>query len=104
MKIFQIFEGFVHWDASNIVKRIDDAAEMFAPDMEFVEAPDYVFEGWGYDPSRDGDERFLKPIPPEGWEYDDDTGTMYRPGDLPAGETDIWDELAAAYTEGVNNA
>lgn len=104
MKIFQIFDGFLHWDASNTVKRIENAAEMFAPDMEFVEAPDYVFEGWGYDPTQEGDARFLKPVPPEGWLYDDKTGTIYRPDDLPDDETDIWDELAAAYTEGVNNA
>ena len=104
MKIFQIFDGFLHWDASNTVKRIENAAEMFAPDMEFVEAPDYVFEGWGYDPAQEGDARFLRPVPPEGWLYDDKTGTIYRPEDLPADEADIWDELAAAYTEGVNNA
>ena len=104
MKIFQIVDGFLHWDATNTVKRIDNTVEMFAPDIEFVEAPDYVFEGWGFDPTQDGDARFLKPAPPEGWLYDDKTGTIYRPEDLPADETDIWDELAAAYTEGVNNA
>ena len=28
----------------------------------FVEAPDNVFEGWGY---LDGE--FIQPVPPEGW-------------------------------------
>ena len=104
MKIFQILGGFVHWDATNSVKTIDNAKKMFAADIVFVEAPDYVSEGWGYDPAQDGDARFLKPVPPEGWLYDDATGTFCRPEDIPTAEPDIWDELAAAYQEGVNNA
>lgn len=104
MRYFQIYNDICYWDASNVVSSPEEAAERFAPDIVIVEAPDYVREGWGFDASRGGDDRFIRPEPPDGWEYDDETGTMYRPGDLPAGETDIWDELAAAYTEGVNNA
>ncbi len=107
MKIFQILGGFCHWDASNVVSSLDEAAERFAPDIVFVEAPDNVREGWGFDDSLDGDARFLRPVPPEGWEYDDDTGTFYDPNavpEAPAGGSDIWDELAAAYREGVDEA
>lgn len=44
----------------------------FPPEVLFVEAPDYVYEGWGY---LNGE--FIKPTPPEGWLYDDKTGTFY---------------------------
>jgi hypothetical protein len=47
-----------------------------------VNAPDYVFEGWGYDSRKTGDERFIKPRPPEGWAYDPETGTVYRTEDV----------------------
>lgn len=104
MKFFQIFNGICYWDASNVVSSLEEAAERFAPDILIVEAPDCVFEGWGYDPAQDGDARFIKPTAPEGWEYDDATGTFYIPGAESASEPDIWDELAAAYVEGVNNA
>ena len=42
-----------------------------------METPDYVFEGWGYDETAEGYERFIKPTAPEGWAYDDATGTFY---------------------------
>lgn len=107
MRIFQILGGFCHWDASNVLSSLDEAAERFAPDIVFVEAPDNVREGWGYDASLDGDARFIKPVPPDGWEYDDETGTFYLPGetdDDTSGGADIWDELATAYESGVNEA
>lgn len=45
-----------------------------APDGGFVvDAPDYVFEGWGY-----ADGEFLRPSPPSGWIYDERTGTFSR--------------------------
>ena len=40
-----------------------------------VEAPDWVFEGWGY-----ADGKFLRPVPPPGWIYDDETGAFFREG------------------------
>lgn len=107
MKIFQILGGLCHWDASNVLSSLDEAAERFAPDMVFVEAPDNVREGWGYDPLADGDDRFIRPTAPEGWEYDDETGTFYVPGETgngTSGGSDIWDDLAAAYREGVDEA
>lgn len=105
MKIFQIVNGFCHWDATETVQSLEEAETRFSSEMHFASAPDYVFEGWGYDDSADGDKRFVKPIPPEGWLYDDASGTFYREGDKPVSEQgDIWDELAEAYAKGVNEA
>ncbi len=81
MKIFQIVGDFCHWDASAVLRTLSDKEKRFSPDTVFVEAPDFVFEGWGYDASREGDERFIKPLPPEGWLYDDACGTFYREGE-----------------------
>lgn len=78
MKIVNIFNGFVYKDYSNSLKSLDEAKKKYANNMIFVEAPDYVFEGWGYDETKIGDERFTKPIPPEGFLYDEDTGTYYK--------------------------
>lgn len=107
MKIFQIIEGFCHWDATNQLKTIEYAQANFPPSDLFVEAPDYVFEGWGYDPVATGDARFIQPEPPEGWLYDPATGTFYPENEDPPGANDgidVWDELAAAYREGVETA
>lgn len=83
MKIVQILGGFVHWDASASVPNLEAASRLFAADMIFVEAPDYVFEGWGFDPLLSGDERFIRPEVPEGWLYDDATGTIYPADETP---------------------
>lgn len=77
MKIFQILNSICWWDATSTVHTIDEAHEMFPPTDLFVEAPDYVFEGWGYDEHAEGDERFIRPEAPEGYLYDEATGTFY---------------------------
>ena len=74
MKIFQIFNKFVHYDMTKLYSSVDDAKFHYAPDIEIIEAPDYVFVGWGYDSNAEGDARFIKPAPPEGFEYDETTG------------------------------
>lgn len=108
MKLFQIIGAFCHWDATEQLKSLDYAVSHFPPTDVFVEAPDYVFEGWGYDPLQEGDARFIQPEPPEGWLYDDATGTFYPEDEDPPGQADpydgVWDELAAAYREGVETA
>ena len=76
MKIFQILGGSCWWDATSVVHSLDEAAEMFAQDMVFVEAPDYVHEQWGFDESAEGDARFIRPQTPEGYTYDEGTGTF----------------------------
>lgn len=64
-----------------------DTEEMLArvpvphPGDRYVVAPDRVWAGWGFDPGRRGDARFMKPLPPAGWRYDEASGTLYRPGD-----------------------
>lgn len=74
MKIFQIVNGFCHWCTP--FKSLSET-EGFPPDCIFVEAPDYVNEQWGFDDTQEGDARFIHPEPPEGWAFDDDTGTFY---------------------------
>lgn len=73
MKVMQIKDNFCTCDLTSqfpslaYLKSIHPGLE-----SQFVEAPDYVFPGWGY---MDG--QFIKPEPPEGWLYDDETGTFY---------------------------
>lgn len=86
MKVFQIVKGFCYYDATKLYRNAAEAAKHYTPDDLFVDAPDYVFEGWGYDETQEGDARFIQPTPPEGWEYDPDTGTFYPIGELPPGK------------------
>ena len=107
-KVFQIMSGLCHWDATHQFPTLESTKGRFAPNIVFVEAPDYVFEGWGFDEQADGEERFIKPEAPDGWVYDDETGTFYPEGfDSNAPATDdnssVWDELDAAYQEGVDS-
>ena len=71
MKIYQILNDIVHWQCDTC-QTLAETAQTYAPDIVFVEAPDYVFPGWGY-----VDGEFIKPTAPEGWAYDDATGTFY---------------------------
>lgn len=80
MKIVQIENGFVHWDASNEVPSLEYASEHYASDICFIEAPNYVFEGWAFDGELEGDDRFIKPVAPEGWWYDEMDGTFKPDG------------------------
>lgn len=72
MKVFQIEANVCYWDATRQFPSVESTIGFFPPELLFVEAPDYVFEGWGY-----VDGEFIEPIPPEGWLYDADTGTFY---------------------------
>lgn len=75
MKVFQIEAEICHWDATRQFPTVESTIGYFPPSLVFVEAPDYVFEGWGY-----VDGEFIKPTPPEGWLYDENTGTFYPEG------------------------
>lgn len=86
MKVFKIRDNIVHWDATSVFPTVAATAGRFPPSDLFVEAPDNVFEGWGYDPTAEGDERFIQPTPPEGWLYDPETGTFYPEGETPPTE------------------
>lgn len=83
MKIFQIAFGFCHWDATPQFPTLASTVGRFPPTDLFVEAPDYVFEGWGFDETKEGDERFIKPVNYQGFEYDENTGTWYDPNYVP---------------------
>lgn len=78
MKVFQIEANICYWDATRQFPTVESTVGYFPPALQFVEAPDYVFEGWGY-----VDGEFIKPTPPEGWLYDDVTGTFYQEGETP---------------------
>ena len=78
MKIFQIVNGICYYDATPVHPALADTVGKYPPDVLFVEAPDIVREGWGYDETQTGDARFIQPTPPAGWQYDEDTGTFYQ--------------------------
>lgn len=107
MKVFQIESGYCYWDATPKFGDLASLAGRFPASVVFVEAPDYVFEGWGYDATKEGDERFIQPEAPDGFIYDPATGTFYPedyvPDVDPEPELAIWDELDAAYREGVDS-
>lgn len=48
MKVFQIINWKCHWDATAQFPTVESTVGFFPPDDLFVEAPDYVQEGWGY--------------------------------------------------------
>lgn len=109
MKIFQILDGICYYDATPVHPTIADTIGKYPPTVQFVEAPDYVFENWGFDSTKTGDERFIKPTPPEGWYYDDATGSfkpINPPEPKPEPETaaSVIADATAAYEEGVNEA
>lgn len=91
MKIFQILDGICHWDATPKHPTLESTKGLYAPDIKFVEAPDNVFEGWGY-----VDGEFIQPTPPEGWLYDVYTGTFYPVDSTPPAETPTAEEMAEA--------
>ena len=97
MKIFQILDSICHWDATKKHPTLESTKGKYTADILFVEAPDYVFEGWGYDAESEGDARFIKPTPPDGWIYDDETGTFYPEGGLSVSEMPTYDELMTMY-------
>ncbi len=109
MKVFQIVDNIVYNDASKQFPTVASTVGRFPPSDIFVEAPDNVFEGWGFDPTKEGDERFIQPTPPDGWLYDEATGTFYPENEQPPnepqndGSTVSAAEMANAIREGVND-
>lgn len=97
MKVFQILNDVCYWDATMQFPTSESTVGKFTPETLFIEAPDYVFEGWGYDEDMEGDNRFIKPTPPDGWLYDDETGTFYPEDGLPPFERPTYNELISMY-------
>ena len=96
MKVFQIVGGFCHYDATHLYYNAAEAKKHYSPDTVWVDAPNYVFTGWGYNAAKEDDERFIQPKPPEGWEYDPDTGTFYESGGLPQSKRPTAENINAA--------
>lgn len=69
MKYFKIVESFVFEEVFDLEKEYGNFV---------VIAPDYVFEGWFFDITQKGENRFIKPECPKGFKYDDKTGTFYK--------------------------
>lgn len=78
MRVFQIKDGFCFYDMTNTFPTLASTVGRFAPDIQIVEAPDNVREGWGY---LDGE--FIPPTPPEGWLYDKVSGMFYPEDETP---------------------
>lgn len=97
MKVFQIFDNVCYCDMTNQFPTLESTIGKFTPETLFAEAPDYVFEGWGYDPEEAGDSRFIKPTPPDGWLYDDETGTFYPEDGIPPSEQPTYNDLMTMY-------
>ena len=97
MKVFQILNGICFHDSTEQFPTLESTVGHFTPETIFVEAPDYVFEGWGYDPDETGDACFIKPTPPEGWLYDDETGTFYPEESIPPSKRPSYNELLSMF-------
>ena len=96
MKIFQIVKGWCHHDCTKQFPSVASTVGKFTADLLFVEAPDYVFEGWAFDETKKGDNRFIRPEAPEGWLYDEATGTLYMEGSAaPGAEPSAQDDTDA---------
>lgn len=87
MKVFQIKNNSCYNNVTAKFPTVAATVGRFPPSVLFVEAPDYVREGWGYDESQTGDDRFVQPTPPEGWLYDVESGTFYQEGEAAPSET-----------------
>lgn len=78
MKIFQIVDGKCYWCTP--FSNLEEVSDRFPSNCTFIEAPDFVFEGWGFVTKDEegneitGDARFIKPEIPEGFTYDESTG------------------------------
>lgn len=96
MKKMQILDGFCHYDITTVYNQYDLSN---VTSIVVVDAPDYVFEGWGYDETQEGDARFIKPTPPGGWLYDDATGTFYPEDSTPPEPAPTLESLSTENTK-----
>lgn len=80
-KIFQIVDERCHWHTP--FGSVEEAQAIYPPDCEFIEAPDWVEEQWEFDRTKESDERFVHPEPPEGWIWDNNDHCMYSKDDIP---------------------
>lgn len=81
MKIFQVVDGVCKWLTP--FTSMKEVYDLYPPDLLFVQTPDWVGEGYTYDDSKLGDERFIMPEAPEGFIYDDETGELVEESKFP---------------------
>lgn len=84
MKVVEILNSRVHCEYPQY-QTAAEASTHYAPTIVFVDAPDWVREGFGYVASNVGDERFVRPQLSEGWVYDDN-GFEWNPEEQRAAE------------------
>ena len=63
-KVFQIYNGVCYHDYTGMYQNAEDASRHYAPNIFFADAPDRVEDGWGFDETKEGDERFVEPPKP----------------------------------------
>ena len=84
MKVVEIVNKRVHreyWE----YQTAEEAQKHFAQNIHFENAPDWVWEGYGFDASKTGDDRFIRPALSEGWVYNED-GLPWNPEYARTGE------------------
>ena len=64
----------------------EEAYKHYARNLTIVDCPDEVMVGWGFNPNVAGDARFVRPVPAEGQSYNPETGEIWNPEDIRAGE------------------
>lgn len=79
MKLLQVENGAVVYDMTDMYETLEDARAHYSSEIHIEEAPDYVNFLWGFDETKKGDERWIKPVPGDGQAYDDITGEIYIP-------------------------
>lgn len=93
MKVFTIKDGSLFSFVFGISSKTEAEEKLADLGLEFVEAPDYVFGTWGYDETQEGDERFIRPLPPEGYVYDEKTGDFYEEDLIPIRNREQYEQL-----------
>jgi len=68
-KIFDVLDNRLHHYYPEY-QSIEETIGLYADNIKFVEAPDWCYEGYGYLPDAEGDDRFIRPALPEGMVYD----------------------------------
>lgn len=77
MKVVEVRNGIVQREYTEYTTA-EEARRHFAPNIEFADAPDTVWPGYGFDPGKRGDARFIRPLLNEGWDYDEN-GQPWNP-------------------------
>lgn len=79
MKLFDVVDNEIHAEYTGMYENAEEASKHYAPNIVFVDAPNWVFPGFGFDPSKNGDDRFIEPTTDTpGWVYDGN-GTFWNP-------------------------